>query len=212
MKKNLCIFGSGGLGRELAYHFECDKSFSSQYRLVGYYDDTKPIGTSINGYKILGGLEDLIELDEKTSVLIGIANSKSRKTVYEKIKSNSALFFPKFISEKVALSETTYFGNGSIVLPNSVITTNCIMGDFTIVDVASTIGHDVNSGDFLMVYPGVNVSGNISIGSCVEIGTGAQIIQNLTIGDNVIVGAGSVVIRDVDSNVTIAGVPSKVIS
>lgn len=211
MKKRLCIFGAGGLGRELAYHYECDRSFSNEFQLIGYYDDTKTKGTLINGYNVLGGLEDLIKLDKETSVLIGIANSKSRKRIFNYIKDNLLLSFPTFISEKIIISTTTSFGKGSIVLPNCVVTTNCKIGDFTIIDVASTIGHDVNSDDFLMVYPGANISGNVSIGSCVEIGTGAQIIQKLTIGDNVIVGAGSVVIRDVISNVTVAGVPSKTI-
>lgn len=57
---------------------------------------------------------------------------------------------------------------------------------------------------------GVNVAA--SIGNNVYIGTGSKIIGDLTIGDAVCIGANSVVTKNIESGITIAGVPAKKIS
>ena len=44
-----------------------------------------------------------------------------------------------------------------------------------------------------------------------SIGSSATIICGVTIGENAIVGAGAVVTKDVPANVTVAGVPAKII-
>lgn len=51
----------------------------------------------------------------------------------------------------------------------------------------------------------------VNIGNNVWIGSHAVILPGVTIGDNAIIGAGAVVNRDVPPNVTVAGVPAKVI-
>ena len=50
-----------------------------------------------------------------------------------------------------------------------------------------------------------------TIGDNVTITAGAKVIGNVTIGDNVIVGANTVVIGDVPPNVTVFGVPGKIL-
>lgn len=53
---------------------------------------------------------------------------------------------------------------------------------------------------------------NPIIGDNVYIGPGAKIFGGITIGDNVAIGANAVVNKDIPSNVTIGGIPAKVIS
>jgi len=50
------------------------------------------------------------------------------------------------------------------------------------------------------------------IGDNVYIGPGAKIFGGITIGDNVAIGANAVVNKDVPSNVTVGGIPAKIIS
>lgn len=50
-----------------------------------------------------------------------------------------------------------------------------------------------------------------SIGNNVTIYAGAKILGKVKVGDNVTIGANSVVINDVPSNVTVMGVPAKVV-
>lgn len=50
------------------------------------------------------------------------------------------------------------------------------------------------------------------IGNNVYIGPGAKIWGKITIGDNVAIGANSVVNKSIESNVTVAGIPARIIS
>lgn len=49
------------------------------------------------------------------------------------------------------------------------------------------------------------------IGNNVRICAGAKIIGNISVGDNSIIGANAVVVKDVPSDVTVGGIPAKVI-
>ena len=79
------------------------------------------------------------------------------------------------------------------------------------------LSHDAKYGDFFRVHAGVTV-GNYRgkqapiIGNCVYVGPGAKIFGGITIGDNVAIGANAVVNKDVPPNVSVAGVPAKIIS
>lgn len=50
-----------------------------------------------------------------------------------------------------------------------------------------------------------------TLGDNIFIGAGAKILGNITLGNNVKIGANSVVIRDVPDNVTVVGIPGRII-
>ena len=50
------------------------------------------------------------------------------------------------------------------------------------------------------------------IGNNCYIGAGAKIIGNVTLGDNVSIGANAVVVKDCENNVTLVGVPARVVN
>lgn len=50
-----------------------------------------------------------------------------------------------------------------------------------------------------------------TIGDDVTINAGAKIIGGVTIGDRVVIGANAVVVRDVPSDVTVVGVPGRIV-
>lgn len=59
---------------------------------------------------------------------------------------------------------------------------------------------------------GINKGYPVSIGDNVYIGPGAKIIGNIKVGNNVVIGANSVVTKDIPDNVTVFGVPARVVS
>jgi serine O-acetyltransferase len=82
------------------------------------------------------------------------------------------------------------------------------------------IGETAIIKDNVIIYQGVTLGAtghevdgkrHPTIGNNVFIGSGAKILGNINIGDNVKIGANAVVIKDISSNVTTVGIPSRVI-
>ena len=81
------------------------------------------------------------------------------------------------------------------------------------------IGETAIIGDNVTMFHGVTLGGtgkekgkrHPTIGNNVFIGSGAKLLGNITIGDNVKIGANAVVLKDVPSNVTVVGIPGKIV-
>jgi len=209
MTKKIAIVGKGGFGREVRFLIDEINKSKLEWDFIGYFDDDTVVPT--DGYPLLGSLSDLNNWTEKICVVFAIGSSFIREKIYKDL-NNSNLTFPNLIHPKVQLDDTrVYFGIGNIICGGSILTTNISIGNFMILNLVCTIGHDVIIGDFCSVMPGVNISGGIEIGNNCFIGTGAKLINDKIIGNNVIVGAGAVIIKDVPNNAVIVGNPGKII-
>src|SRR5690606_3619382 len=100
-------------------------------------------------------------------------------------------------------------GVGNIICHNSILTTNIDLGDFNIINLNCTIGHDSYIKNYVTLSPAVNVSGNVSIYDYSYIGTNVSIREKIYIGDKSIVGMGSAVVKDLQGFNTYVGVPAK---
>ncbi|MCI8626999.1 MAG: acetyltransferase [Lachnospiraceae bacterium] len=212
MKQELIIVGAGGLGREVLWQIQENKTEYIKYTLLGFVDDAPElIHKKVNGYPVLGNIEWLKNYQKQVSVVIAIGCSKTRKKIAIQLEKNSNLRFPSIFSSGVKMSEWVTYGKGCIFCLNSIATVNIQIGDYFISNWNCTVGHDCVIGDFVTLYPNVNISGNVSIGDETEIGTGVQIIQEHQIGSQCIIGAGSVVIRDIPDKSLAVGVPTRIV-
>ena len=81
------------------------------------------------------------------------------------------------------------------------------------------IGETAEVGDYCTIYHGVTKGGtgkdknkrHPTVGNNVLIGAGTKVLGPINIGDNVKIGAGAVILKDVRSDVTIVGVPGKIV-
>lgn len=207
--KNIVIIGAGGFGREVAWLIEDINKVNKEWNIVGFVDDNESLqGKNINGYKVVGNVEWLMQ--QSFYVVNAIGDSIIKKRIMDKLKS-SKIKYPVLIHPSVIHSGRVKFGEGSIICAGNIITVDIEIGKHVIVNLDCTIGHDVIIGDYTTILPSVNISGFVGIGECVSVGTGSAIIQGISIGKNTIIGAGSVVIKDVPENCTAVGSPAKVI-
>lgn len=210
--KNLAIFGVGGFGREVLTIIRAINNVKPEWNFVGFFDDGFEVGTIVNGYEVLGGVNELNAWAEPLSVVIAIGTPQIKQTIISKL-SSSNLDFPTIVHPTVVIGDSNYvkIGKGCIICAGTIITTNIEIHDFVILNLACTVGHDTVIEKYSAFMPSVNISGEVLIGEGVYVGTGARIINQISIGKNTIVGAGAVVVRDLPPNCTAVGLPAKVI-
>ena len=206
--KKLAVYGAGGLGRETALLIEQINHARPSFKMVGFFDDGMAVGTVVDKWKVLGGLQQLNESVTAFDVILAIADTSVRKSVVQKIISPKVNFPTLIHPTCIQGDERNHFGKGCILTAGVILTTGIHLGDFVIVNLSTTIGHDVVLGKFSTVMPGCNISGNVRIGEGCLIGTGAKILQNLSIGKQCNVGAGAVVTHNFPDGKTIIGIPA----
>lgn len=204
----LALFGAGGFGREVLWQLE--HAQTGPYDVLGFIDDNPDLlHKSINGVPVLGGVQWFSGYSGDIGVAICVGNPHIRREIYNKLESNPRIHFPTIIAGDVQRSKFVDFGQGCIVCLSSVLTVNVRLGDFVVVSINCTIGHDAVLDDFATLFPSVTVSGNVHVGECTQIGTNTSIIQGVKIGANSIIGAGAAVIRNIPEGCTAVGVPAR---
>ncbi len=182
------------------------------WNIVEFFDDGHEKGEMVNGYPVLGKTEELNRWPTPISMAVSIGNPKVKKNVIDKI-TNPLVDYPILIHPLAWIGEKEYveMGKGCIICAGSLITTNIKTGDFVILNLGCTVGHDTIIGDYASFMPSVNISGEVTIGKGVYLGTGAKIINQLEIGEYATVGAGAVVCQTLPAHCTAVGVPAKVV-
>jgi sugar O-acyltransferase (sialic acid O-acetyltransferase NeuD family) len=205
--RDIIIIGAGGFGKEVAWLIEQINRVELKWNLLGFIDDFKPVGESINGAAIIGDLSWL--KDKSLAIVCSISNPSIRKKIVQNLESTNNEFV-SLIHPKVELSKTVNIGRGTIICEGVKFTVNIEIGHHVIIYHDSVICHDARIEDYCSILPSVNISGNVHIKDGTTLGTGSKVIQNIQIGSDVIVGAGAVVVKDVPDNVITMGVPAKI--
>lgn len=208
--KNIAIFGAGGFGREVKTIIDAiNTQNSNTYNFIGFYDDGIEKGSVVNGFPVLGGVDDLNKIIFNLELVIALGDSKVKKKIIKKIE-NELISFPTLIHPKASVSsDYVKLGKGCIICEGTIITCNITIGNFVVFNLMCTVGHDTVIEDFCAFMPAVNISGEVLIRESVYVGTGAKIINLLEIGENTIVGAGAIVSKSLPDNCTAIGIPAK---
>lgn len=210
--KDIAIFGAGGFGREVLALIKEINKVSPIYHIVGFFDDGHAIGEMINGLPILGKTEEINAWSTDICVAVSIGKPNIKKNIIEKI-SNPKVRFPTLIHPNVIIGDPDYvkIGEGCIICAGNMITTNIEIGDFVILNLGCTVGHDTVVRDYAAFMPSCNISGEVLIEEGVYCGTGVKIINQTSIGKYATIGAGAVVIKSIPGHCTAVGVPAQVV-
>jgi sugar O-acyltransferase (sialic acid O-acetyltransferase NeuD family) len=207
MNKPIAIYGAGGFGREVLTLIEHINVQEKLWDFLGYFDDQM-----IDSPLYLGDATAINTFEGELQLVLATGDSCMRHAMRQKIIKKDVIF-PTLIHPSVILGrrEAINIGVGCVLCAGVVITLDVSLGDFSVINLNTTIGHNSNLGTFNSLMPGVNIAGDVQLADRVYVGSGANILNGRTVGAQTKIGSGAVVTKDLPANCTAVGVPAVIV-
>ncbi len=202
--KKIILIGAGGYAKSVL-----DSIDYSKYEVVGFIDEFSKQKEHL-GISIIANSLESIEEKEKYSYFIAIGNNKKRKYWFEKLKLHN-LELINVIDKSAIVSKNATIGTGCFIGKFAIVNSKASIGDNTIINTRALVEHGCHVGNHCNLSTNTVINGDVVVGEGSFMGSSSVTIGQLTIGSWSTVGAGAVVIRNVGDNVTVAGIPAKII-
>lgn len=199
------ILGAGEHGRVVA---ECAKT--AGLHPLGFLDeDAAKHASLVLGIPVLGATSVVDQyIGSGHGLLLGIGRNPTRLSLQRRFSGRLPL--PAVYHATAWVSPSATCGEGTVVMANATVQTNCRIGMAVIVNTNASVDHDGVIADGVHIAPGVHLAGRVQIGEGSHIGIGATVIEGIRIGAGCLIAAGAVVVRDVPDGQRVAGVPARV--
>ncbi len=211
--KLYAIYGMSGFGREVmpVARRMLQLQGAEAYELV--FVDDNPTEHSVNGQRVMTWGEFLTASAEAKYVNVAIANSPVREKLVQRCMGTGIESF-SVVAENAVLLDDNKIGEGAILCPFSMVTSNAKIGRHFHANIYAYVAHDCVIGDFVTLAPAVKCNGNVVVEDHAYIGTGAILRQGkpgdpLVIGRGAVVGMGAVVTKNVAPGTTVIGNPAR---
>lgn len=206
MNNRICIFGTGGFGREvLCCIIDIIEKTNNRIEDIACFmvSDDHYKENTIMGIEVIK--QSCFNPFTNTCV-IAIGEPSIRKNIVNSLPSNTR--YDTIVHPSVIISKWVDIGEGSIITANTILTCNITIGKHAHLNLNTTIGHDCIIGDYFTTAPASNVSGNVNIGDCVYLGTNSSIKQGIDICNDVTIGMGGVVVKNITEKGVYVGNPA----
>ena len=208
MIKRVVLLGAGGHAKVVWDALSRLREENSIQVVAVLDDDARLWGKPFMNLTVQGAIRDVAQIDAEAAV-IAIGDNVARRRVYETVKA-LGISLLNVIHSSAVIAADVQLGEGIVALASVVVNIGTRVGDNVILNTACTVDHDCVIGAHAHMAPGVHLAGGVTIGEGTLMGISSSAIPLVRIGQWVTVGAGSVVVKDIPNNVTIAGVPARI--
>jgi len=210
------LLGAGGFAREVMPFVKGSIAkilLLPESNIDVYFVETwQPKVSTVNGYSVLS-LDEFIQLDGKKYFNVAVGSGGDREAMAAKVGSSAEAL--SLVAPQATILDCNIIGTGSVFCPNTMVTSNSMIGKFFQCNIYAYVAHDCVIGNFVTFAPGVRCNGRVHIDDYAYIGTNAIIREGtsekpLRIGKGAVIGMGAVVTKDVPAGATVVGNPARV--
>jgi len=210
MMRRLLIVGAGGFGREvLGFAQDCSR-LGSEWTIGGFLDrDPGALRGYDVPYLIIG---DPVNYQPAADdlLLCAIGDPEVRLALCRFLSARGGTF-TSLIHPTSLTGDRSRLGQGCILCPYTVVTSDVQIGDFVTINSHAGVGHDAVIGDGCTLSAFCDVTGHVQLGEGTFMGSHACVLPGVSVGKYARIGAGSVVMRGVSPGATVMGVPARTI-
>ncbi|MCQ2346462.1 MAG: hypothetical protein MJZ92_00855 [Paludibacteraceae bacterium] len=198
--QKLAIIGT----KEFAFQIRDFALQLNQFEFVGYIDNVLPVGTEVEGKKVLGTVSEAISLYQQhifdcIFIAVGYTHFELREAYYNQLAGH--IPFANIIMPNVKLGLNVRLGEGIFIGENTQIGNNTIINNNVFMHGDTHIAHDNVIGEHTYISGRFNTAGFVTIGKRNFLGIGILISDHISICDDAWLGLGCIVAKDI----TIAG-------
>ena len=202
-RKKIIFIGAGGHAKSVIDCLNTDL-----YEICGFIDSVKQ--GSHCGFPILGNDFNLLPNYQDYLYFICVGDNAVRKKWFTRIKE-SGLKTVNIIDKSAIIARDVKIGEGNFIGKMAIVNANVLIGDNNILNTKCLVEHECVIGNHCHLSTNSVVNGNVVVEDEVFYGSTAVCKGQLTIGEKSIIGAGAVIIKNVEPNVTVVGVPGRVV-
>lgn len=201
------MLGASGHGKVVG-----EAALLSGWTQIDFFDDRWPDVRALGPWEVIGSTADLIRRAAQFSgAIVAIGDNRVRLSRHRELSAEGVLMI-SIVHPNAVLSRFSSLGCGSAILAGAIVNPFAVLGEAVIINTGATVDHDCVLADGVHVSPGAHLGGEVRAGESCWIGVGAVVRQRITIGTRVVVGAGAAVVDAVADDLTVVGVPAKMLN
>ncbi|GAB7024589.1 acetyltransferase [Salidesulfovibrio brasiliensis] len=204
----IAIIGSGGHAQVCADILLSMRDAGTAVEPLGYVSRGDH-GAEFLGLPVLGD-EAALDGLRPDAVLVAIGDNRTRLEAAGRL-AEKGWRFAAAIHPSAVIGRDVMLEPGCMVCAGAVINPGTRVGGHAILNTGCSVDHHGNIGACAHIAPGTRLAGNVTVGEGAFVGIGSSVVQGVRVGAWATVGAGAAVIEDVPDNVTVAGVPARLI-
>ncbi len=212
--EKIIIIGGKGSAVVIAEQIYSTQMVTGNVEFLGFAFDDKDFYPEINGFPILGETKNIYSQYEQYKDVKFIFSLYRSDLFKERIALRDSYGIPRerwanYIHHSVFLARSVKMGFGNVILANSVINPNVVLGDYNTIQSNVLIGHDNKIGNSNFFAGHCVIGSNNHIGSGCFLGLNTSVNNYIQIGDFVICGMASNVIKSIPDEAMVYGNPAR---
>lgn len=203
---DIVIVGAGGFGREV-FLWAQGTFPANEFKFKGFLCKNPTELDKFDGMPPILGDEKSYEIGIADRFLLAIGHIGNRNRALAVLKEKGAKFLT-LIHPTTIVAKTAQIGEGVVICPYSIVSDHVVVGNFVLMNLYVSCGHDVRIGNGCVLNPYAFLAGGSILEEDVYLGMHAT-VAGKRVGSKSKISANSVAMHDIPPNSLVSGVPGK---